>query len=92
MYEESETVVRCAAGTTESFKVKVGLYQGSALSSFLFAVITDRITDEVRREPPWKMLFADEIVICKKTREEMKQRLECSRYAFGKKRVESKYR
>ena len=26
MYEESETVVRCAAGTTENFKVKVGLH------------------------------------------------------------------
>ena len=26
MYEESETVVRCAVGTTESSKVKVGLH------------------------------------------------------------------
>ena len=52
MYEGSETVVRCAAGTTESFKVKVGLHQGSALSPFLFAVIMDRLMDEVRREPP----------------------------------------
>ena len=26
MYEESETVVRCAVGTTESFKVKIGLH------------------------------------------------------------------
>ena len=48
MYEGSETVVRCAVGTTESFKVKVGLHQGSALSPFLFAVIMDRLTDEVR--------------------------------------------
>ena len=39
MYDGSETVVRCAIGTTESFKVKVGLYQGSALSPFLCAVI-----------------------------------------------------
>ena len=45
-------VMRCAVGTTESFKVKVGLHQGSALSPFLFAVIMDRLTDEVRREPP----------------------------------------
>ena len=52
MYEGSETVVRCAVRTTESFKVKVGLHQGSALSPFLFAVIMDRLTDEVRREPP----------------------------------------
>ena len=27
MYDGSETVVRCAAGTTESFKLKVGLHQ-----------------------------------------------------------------
>ena len=41
MYEESETVVRCAAGATETFKVKDGLHQGSALSQFLFAVIME---------------------------------------------------
>ena len=82
MYEESETVVRCAVGTIESFKVKVGLHQGSVLSPFLFVVIMDRLTDEVRREPPWTMLFADDIVICKKTREEVEQRLECWRYSL----------
>ena len=76
MYEGSETVVRCAVGTTESFKVKVGLHQGSALSPFLFAVIMDRLTDEVRREPPWTMLFAHDIVICEETREEVERRLE----------------
>ena len=70
-YERSKTVARCAVGTTESFKVKVGLYQGSALSLFLFAVIMDRLTDKVRREPPSTMLFADDIVICKETREEV---------------------
>ena len=76
MYEGSETVVRCAEGTTESFKVKVGLHQGSALSPFLFAVIIGRLTDEVRREPPWTMLFADNIVICEETREEVERILE----------------
>ena len=58
MYEGSETEMRCVVGTTESFKVKVGLHQGSPLSPFLFAVIMDRLTDEVRREPLWTMLFA----------------------------------
>ena len=82
MYEESETVMRCAVGTTESFKVKVGLHQGSALSPFLFAVIMDWLTDKVRREPPWTMLFADDIVICEETREEMERRLESWRYAL----------
>ena len=81
------TVVRCAVGTTESFKVKVYLHQGSALSPFLFAVIMDRLTDEVRKELPWTMLFADDIVICKETREEVKRRLECSRYALERREM-----
>ena len=85
MYERSETVVRCAIATTESFKVKVGLHQGLALSSFLFAVIMDRLTDEVRREPPWTMLFADDIVICEETREEVERRLESWKYALERK-------
>ena len=82
MYEGSETVVRCAVGTTESFKVKVGLHQRSALSPFLFAVIKDRLTDEVRREPPWTMMFTDDIVICEETREKVERRLESWKYAL----------
>ena len=50
MYEGSETVVRYAVRTTESFKVKVELH--STLSPFVFALIMDRLTDKVRREPP----------------------------------------
>ena len=95
MYEGSKTVVRCAAGTTESFKVKVGLHQGSALSPFLFAVIMDRLTDEVRREPPWTMLFADVIVICEEAREEVERRLESWKYALERgmkvSRLKTKY-
>ena len=52
MYEGSKTVVRCSIGTTQSFKVKVGLHQGSTLNLFLLAVIMHKITDEVWREPP----------------------------------------
>lgn len=40
MYEDSVTAVRCAVGMTDWFKVKVGLHQGSALSPFLFAMVT----------------------------------------------------
>ncbi|XP_062865903.1 uncharacterized protein LOC134328668 [Trichomycterus rosablanca] len=66
MYEDSRTVVRCAVGVTDSFKVEVGLHQGSALSPFLFALVMDRLTDEVRQESPWTMMFADDIVICER--------------------------
>ena len=88
MYEKSETVVRCAVGTTESFKVKVGLHQGSALIPFLFAMIMDKLTDKVRKEPPWTILFADDIVVCKETRKEVEQRIECWRYALERRGME----
>ena len=42
----------------------------------------DRLTDEVRREPPWTMLFADDIVICEETRKKVERRLEWWRYAL----------
>ena len=42
----------------------------------------DRLTDEVRRESPWTMLFADDTVICEETREEVELRLESWRYAL----------
>ncbi|KAK3513743.1 hypothetical protein QTP70_028734, partial [Hemibagrus guttatus] len=47
MYERSRTVVRCAVGQTEEFKVEVGLHQGSALSPFLFAMVMDQLSEEV---------------------------------------------
>ena len=89
MYEGRETVVRCAVETTESFKLKVELHQESALSPFLFAVIMDRLTDEVRREPPWTMLFADDILICEETREKGAG-IRILEVCIGKKRDESK--
>lgn len=69
MYEDSETVVRCAVGVTDGFMVGVGLHQGSALSPFLLAIVTDRMTDEVRRESLWTVVFADDIVICSKSKD-----------------------
>ena len=43
MYENSVITVSCAVGMTEEFKVKVGLYQGLALSPFLFVIVMDRL-------------------------------------------------
>ncbi|KAK3514512.1 hypothetical protein QTP70_018655 [Hemibagrus guttatus] len=70
MYERSRTVVRCAVGQTEEFKVEVGLHQGLALSPFLFATVMDQLSEEVSQESPWTMMFSDDIVICSENREE----------------------
>ena len=40
MFLQACTIVRTDAGQSESFEVKVGLYQGSVLSPLLFAAVT----------------------------------------------------
>ncbi|KAK3550593.1 hypothetical protein QTP70_000682 [Hemibagrus guttatus] len=82
MYERSRTVVMCAVGQTEEFKVEVGLHQGSALSPFLFAIVMDQLSEEVRQESPWTMMFADDIVICSESREHVEENLERWRFAL----------
>ncbi|KAK3553015.1 hypothetical protein QTP86_031159, partial [Hemibagrus guttatus] len=82
MYERSRTVVRCAVGQTEEFKVEVGLHQGLALSPFLFAMVMDQLSEEVRQESPWTMMFADDIVICSVSREQVEENLERWRFAL----------
>ncbi|KAK3530945.1 hypothetical protein QTP70_006500 [Hemibagrus guttatus] len=82
MYERSRTVVRCAVGQTEEFNMEVGLHQGSALSPFLFAIVMDQLSEEVRQESPWTMMFADDIVICSESREQVEENLERWRFAL----------
>ena len=64
MYHQCETVVRCAAGTSEPFAVEVGLHQGSAFSPFLFAIMMDSLMENIRKEAPLQMMFADDVVLC----------------------------
>ena len=52
MYDGIVTVMRCAVGVTDGFTAEVRLHQGSALSPFLFAMVTDRLTDEIRQDSP----------------------------------------
>ena len=52
------------------------------MSTFLFAVLMDRLTDEVRLESLWNMLFVDNIVICERSREQVEESLERWRNAL----------
>ena len=62
--------------------MKLGLHQGSALSPCLFAMVMDRITDDIREEAPWTMMFADDIVICSDSKERVEEKLETWRCAL----------
>ena len=76
MYDGATTTVRSTAGLTEEFKVSVRLHQGSALSRFLFAIIMDKLTEDIRKDSPWDMLFADDIVLSRQNCRELEDDLE----------------
>ena len=82
MYNDCETLVSTRAGDTEYFQVGVGLHQGSALSPLLFILIMDVLQTEIGKEPPWVMLFADDLVICEHSRAEVELQLERWRETF----------
>ena len=82
MYEGSRTRVRTVSGVREDFEVKVGLHQGSALSPLPFVIVMDCITGPLQRYAPWDMLFADDVVLCGETCDEVERRLENWRKAM----------
>ena len=82
MYRNVEATVRSCVGETESLHVKVGLHQGSALSPLLFNVVMEVMTENVRERAPWSMMYADDVVLCAETKEELEQKLEAWRKAL----------
>ena len=52
MYDGATTTMRSAAGLNKKFKVGVGLHQSSALNPFLFAIIIDKLTEDIRKDAP----------------------------------------
>ena len=88
MYESGMTVMRCTVGMTDGFKVEVRLYQGSALSPLLVAMVMDRPLDEVRQESLWTVMFADDIVICSESREQVEENLERRRMEVSRSKTE----
>ena len=66
----------CATGTSEPFAVEVGHHQGSAFSHFLFAIMMDSLTENIRKEAPRQMMFADDVVLCPREKDVLELKLE----------------
>ena len=52
---------------SDEFEVKVGMHQGSLLSSFRFAVVVDVVTECTRKGELRELLFADDLVLMSET-------------------------
>jgi len=76
MYDGIVANVRTCGGITSDFSITIGLYQGSALSPFLFAIVMNELTRAIQDEIPWCMLFADDIILVDETRAGVNVKLE----------------
>ena len=63
MYDEMVANVRTCGGITSDFSITIGLHQESALSPFLFVIVTDELTRAIQNEIRWCMLSTDDIVL-----------------------------
>ena len=75
MYSGAKTVVRTVYGNSKSFEVKVGMHQGSALSSLLFVIVMEAISRELTVALPWELLYAADLAVIAETEEELIKRL-----------------
>jgi hypothetical protein len=57
------SVVWTSDGDTDDFRIKIGLHQGSALSSYHFYLVMDEVTRDTQGDIPWCMLFSEDVVL-----------------------------
>ena len=47
-YNNVVTSIQTSDGDTDDFSIRIGLYQGSALSPYLFALVMDEVTRDIQ--------------------------------------------
>ena len=68
MYHNSASMDSTADGDTILFQIAVGVHQGSALSPFLFNVVLDTVSAHIQDQPPWLMMYTDNIALIEENR------------------------
>ena len=67
LYKGCKTAVLVDGELSSSFSVKVGIHQRSALSPLLFIMVTDVLTEDVRNGSLIELLYADDLVLCEES-------------------------
>jgi hypothetical protein len=76
IYDNIVTSAQISDGDTNNFPINIGLHQGSALNTYLFALVMDEVTRDIQGGIPWCMLFADNVVLVDESRTGVDQKLE----------------
>ena len=85
MYGNARSRVWVGNAYSEEFEVKVGVHQGSVLSPLLFIIVLEALSRSFRTGCPFELLYADDLAIIAKTKEELLVKL-----AEWKKQMEAK--
>ena len=64
LYKGCKTAVSVDRELSSSFFVKVGVHQGSAWSPLLFITVIDVRTEDVRDDSLMELLYADDLLLC----------------------------
>ena len=75
-YEDARTQVKTNIRLTGKITVRVGLHQGSSLCPYLFDMILYVMGRGIKEQPPWCMMFVDDIVLCSNRRDHVERKLE----------------
>jgi Reverse transcriptase (RNA-dependent DNA polymerase) len=76
MYTDVVTCVRACDGESDTFSIKIGLHQGSALSPYICTLVMDEITNDIQGVIHWCMFFTDDAVLIDESRIRVNQKLE----------------
>ena len=79
MYDGANSGVRVKGCFSERFEVTVGVHQCSVSSPLPFAIVMEAVTFECRIGCPWKLLYADDLVIMRDNLEDLKVQLQAWR-------------
>ena len=85
MYDNVVISVRTSDVDTDGFPIKIGLHQGSTLSSYLFTLVMDEVTRDIQGDIPWCMLFADDVALVDDSRTGVNRKLELWRQTLESK-------
>jgi hypothetical protein len=79
------TSVQTSDRDTNDFSINIGLYQGLATNPYLFALVMDEVTRDIRGSICSYMLFVDDVVLVDESMPEVDQKLELWRRTLEEK-------
>ena len=71
LHKGCKTAASVDGELSSSFSVKVGVYQGSAMSPLLFIMVIDVVKEDVRDGSLMELLYADSLVLCEELLKEV---------------------